>query len=131
MKPKILVMGAGGKTGNEVAFQLLEKGFPVRAFVRINDRRADKLRQAGAEILVGNLAEINDLTQAMKGIQRAYFVAPFNPGQLYRSIAFALAAANAKLEVVVGVTQWLAQPQHPSVATRESYMTAPFKIVDC
>ncbi len=45
---------------------------------------------------------MSDLTQAMKGIQRAYFVAPFNPGQLYRAIAFAIAAAEAKLEVVVG-----------------------------
>ena len=123
MKPKILVMGAGGKTGNEVAFGLLAEGFPVRAFVRVDDHRADKLHQAGAEIFVGNLAEINDLSQAMRGIQRVYFVAPFNPGQLYKSIAFALTAADAKLEVVVGVTQWLAQPQHPSVATRESFMT--------
>ena len=123
MKPKILVMGAGGKTGNEVAFGLLAKDFPVRAFVRVDDHRARQLRQAGAEIFVGNLAEMTDLTQAMKGVQRAYFVAPFNPGQLYKSIAFALAAANAQLEVVVGITQWLAHPQHPSVATRESYMT--------
>ncbi|MDJ0534588.1 MAG: NmrA family NAD(P)-binding protein [Xenococcaceae cyanobacterium MO_207.B15] len=123
MKPKILVMGAAGKTGKEVALQLLAKSFPVRAFVRIDDHRANKLRQAGAEIFVGNLAEMADLTKAMKGIQRAYFVAPFNPGQLYKSIAFAMAAAVAKLEVIVGITQWLSQPQHPSVATRESYMT--------
>ena len=123
MKPKILVIGAVGKTGKEVALQLLAKGFPVRAFVRLDDRRSRKLHQAGAEIFVGNLAEMSDLTQAMQGIQRAYFLAPFNPGQLYKSIAFALAAANAKLEVVVGITQWLAHPQHPSIATRESYLS--------
>ena len=117
MKPKILVIGAVGKTGKEVTLQLLAKGFPVRAFVRLDDRRSRKLHQAGAEIFVGNLAEMSDLTQAMQGIQRAYFLAPFNPGQLYKSIAFALAAANAKLEVVVGITQWLAHPQHPSIAT--------------
>ncbi len=132
MKPKILVMGAVGKTGKEVTLGLLAKGFPVRAFVRVEDRRAHQLRQAGAEIFVGNLAEMSDLTQALQGIQRAYFVAPFNPRQLYKSMAFAIAlralakpiaAAEAKLEVVVGITQWLAQPQHPSVATRESYLT--------
>ena len=95
----------------------------MRAFVRVEDYRSRKLLQAGAEIFVGNLAEIADLTQAMKGIQRAYFVAPFNPGQLYKSIAFAITAADAKLELVVGITQWLAQPQHPSIATRESYMS--------
>jgi hypothetical protein len=36
---------------------------------------------------------------------------------------FAVAAADAKLEVVVALTQWLAQPNHPSVATRQSYLT--------
>ena len=95
----------------------------MRAFVRRDDHRAHKLREAGAEIFVGDLGEIADLTAAMRGIQRAYFVAPFEPGQLYQSMAFAIAAANAPLEVVVGITQWLSQPEHPSVATRESYMT--------
>jgi hypothetical protein len=36
---------------------------------------------------------------------------------------FAVSAADAGLEVVVALTQWLSQPQHPSVATRQSYMT--------
>lgn len=36
---------------------------------------------------------------------------------------FALAAADSRLEVVVSLTQWLAQPHHPSVATRQSYLT--------
>ncbi len=123
IEPKILVMGAVGKTGKEVTLGLLAKGFPVRAFVRVEDRRSHELRQAGAEIFVGDMAEMSDLNQAMKGVQRAYFVAPFNPGQLYKSIAFAIAAAEAQLEVVVGISQWLAHPQHPSVATRESYMS--------
>ncbi len=123
MKPKILVMGAAGKTGKEVAVSLLKQGFPVRAFVRQNDYRAKKLYQAGAQIFIGDMGDMGNLAQAMKGIQRAYFVAPFEPAQLYKSIAFALTAAQAKLELVVGITQWLSHPQHPSVATRESYMT--------
>ena len=123
MKPKILVAGAVDKTGREVTLGLLAKGFPVRAFVRVEDWRSQQLRQTGAEIFVGNLAEMADLTKAMKGIQRAYFLAPFNFGQLYKAIAFAIAATEAKLEVVVAITQWLAQPQHPSVATRESYLS--------
>jgi hypothetical protein len=36
---------------------------------------------------------------------------------------FAVSAVDSGLEVVVAVTQWLAQPHHPSVATRQSYMT--------
>ena len=47
-KPKILVTTAGGKTGMPTALQLLEKDYPVRAFVRREDARSDMLRTAGA-----------------------------------------------------------------------------------
>ncbi len=98
MKPKILVVGAVGKTGKEVTLRLLARGFSVRAFVRREDERSaslarrarsHKLLQAGAEIFVGDLAEIDNLTQAMNEVQRAYFLAPFNPGQLYKSMVLA------------------------------------------
>ena len=38
-QPKILVTGATGKTGGAVVAQLLEKGYPVRAIVRSQDKR--------------------------------------------------------------------------------------------
>ena len=37
MKPKILVTAANGNTGFPAAKELLELGFPVRAFVRNPD----------------------------------------------------------------------------------------------
>ena len=36
-KPKILVTAAAGHTGSTAVYQLLEMGFPVRAFVRRRD----------------------------------------------------------------------------------------------
>ncbi len=48
-KPKILVTSAAGKTGFATAKQLLEKEFPVRAFVRRSSPRAEMLRDGGAE----------------------------------------------------------------------------------
>ena len=48
MKPKILVTSAAGHTGAPAVFDLLERGFPVRAFVRRRDSRAARLEQAGA-----------------------------------------------------------------------------------
>ena len=41
--------------------QLVEKGFPVRAFVRRNDHRAKQLKDAGSEILVGDQHSIADM----------------------------------------------------------------------
>jgi NAD(P)H dehydrogenase (quinone) len=75
-KPKILVTGATGKTGMPTALFLLQKGFPVRALVRRQDARATRLRDAGAEIVVGSLENFRDLERAMKGVARAYFCPP-------------------------------------------------------
>lgn len=40
-KPKILVTSAAGHTGSAAVLQFLEKGFPVRAFVRRRDARSE------------------------------------------------------------------------------------------
>ena len=99
-KPKILVTSAAGRTGAAAVFQLLEKGFPVRAFVRRRDARAANLEKAGAELVVGDLFDFQDLRKALAGIQRAYHCPPFAPNLLHGTTLFALAAEEAKLEVV-------------------------------
>jgi len=123
-KPRILVTSAAGKqTGSAVTHQLLKKGYPVNALVRRHDHRSEALAKAGATVFVGNLIEPGDLRQAMQGVQRAYYCAPWTPEQLHGAMNFAVTAVDSELEVVVALTQWLAQPHHPSVATRQSYMT--------
>ncbi|MEN8166211.1 MAG: NAD(P)H-binding protein [Pseudomonadota bacterium] len=119
MKPKILVTSAAGKTGLQTAFQLLDKGYPVRAFMRQNDHRAKRLKEAGAEIFLGDLYSLSDMRKAMKGIQRAYHCAPTAPNGLHFGAVFATAAYESKLEHVVLLSQWLAHPDHPSLFTRE------------
>ncbi len=44
-KPTILVTSAAGNTGIPTTLQLLEKGYPVRAFVRRDDRRETNAKQ--------------------------------------------------------------------------------------
>ena len=58
------VTGATGKTGMPTAFGLLQKGYPVRALVRKTDPRAERLRDSGAEIVVGSLESYRDLELA-------------------------------------------------------------------
>lgn len=60
-KPRILVTSATGRTGSTDALQLLEKRFPVRAFVRWRDARSAALEKAGAEIVIGDLFDLWDL----------------------------------------------------------------------
>src|SRR5260221_11578518 len=71
--PKILVIGATGRTGSAVLTQLLAKGWPVRAAVRVRDTRSDLLQRRGAEVVVADLFDPGQLTDAMRAVQRAYY----------------------------------------------------------
>ena len=120
-KVKILVLGAGGKTGNATAMALLTKGERVRAFVHRMDKRSEALKAAGAEIYQGEMSNLEDISKALVGVDKAYFVAPWVADQMHIAATFAVAAAQSDLKLIVTITQWLAHPQHPSSATRQSY----------
>ncbi|HZS58175.1 MAG TPA: NmrA family NAD(P)-binding protein [Gemmatimonadaceae bacterium] len=122
-KPRILVTSAAGRTGSVAVRELLRQGFPVRALVRRLDARAESLRAAGAEIVVGNLFDYGDLERALVGIQRAYHCPPFAPNLLHGTMLFAIAAEQAKLEVVAWMSGWNPHPSHPSAFTREHWIT--------
>lgn len=121
-KPNILVTSAAGSTGIPTTLQLLEKGFPVRALVRSDDHRTKRLKDAGAEIFVGDQFSITDMRRAMDGVQRAYHCAPAAPNPLHFGTVFAVAAQEAKLEHVVMLGQWLSDADHPSMGTREVWL---------
>ncbi len=122
-KPKILVTSAAGRTGAAAVLQLLENDFPVRAFVRRRDARAKALEQAGAEIFVGDLFDFRDLRSAMEGVQRAYHCPPFASNVLEGNMVFALAAEEAKLEVVALMSGWNDHAAHPSVVPRAHWIS--------
>ena len=123
LKPRILVTSAAGHTGTPLVRQLLAAGHPVRAFVRREDERSEALRQAGAEIIVGDLFDLRDLRRAMQDVQRAYHCPPFANNLLHNSALFAIAAQEARLEVVALLSGWNPHPLHPSVVTREHWLT--------
>lgn len=122
-QPRILVTSAAGKTGLPVTLQLLGRNATVRAFVRRKDHRAEQLKDAGAEVFVGNQYDLSDLRRAMQGVQYAYQCAPTAPNGLHFNAAFTAAAYEAKLEHVVTLGQWLSSVDHPSLFTREVYIS--------
>ena len=121
-KPRILVTSAAGRTGAAAVLQLLEKGFPVRAFVRRRDARSEALEKAGAQIAVGDLFDLRDLRKALVGVQRAYYCPPFAANLLNGAMLFAIAAEEAKLEVVALMSGWNPHSTHPSIVTREHWI---------
>jgi NAD(P)H dehydrogenase (quinone) len=121
-QPKILVTGATGRTGRAVVDELLAKGVPLRAVVRSEDARSAALERKGAETVVADMFDPDQLLAAMRGTQRAYYL-PFHDSYMIQSAtAFAVAAREAKLEAVVSLGQWLASPTHPSLSTRQSWL---------
>ncbi|AYF75260.1 NmrA/HSCARG family protein [Nocardia yunnanensis] len=65
----VLVIGATGRQGGATARALLDKGWPVRAFVRDPDApAAQRLRAAGAELVTGDLDDEGSLRAAMDGV---------------------------------------------------------------
>jgi uncharacterized protein YbjT (DUF2867 family) len=121
-KARILVTSAAGHTGAAVVARLLDQGFAVRAFVRRQDSRSERLRAAGAEIFVGDLYDMRDLRAALRDVQRAYYCPPFAPNLLHGAMLFALAAEEARLEVVALVSGWNPHSTHPSITTREHWI---------
>ncbi|MFD1546172.1 NmrA family NAD(P)-binding protein [Nonomuraea guangzhouensis] len=106
----ILITGAAGEIGGvsrTMVDMLLDQGHPVRAFVRQDDERAHALRQAGAEVFVGDLLNIADLTAALKGCRRIYFSMSLSP---YYTDAVSLMAAAARaqgdIEVFVNISEY-------------------------
>jgi len=121
-KPKILVTGATGRTGGAVAAELIRAGFPVRALVRQDDERSRALAASGMEIAIADMCDHDRVRAAMDGVSRAYFLPPFDPNALHGAAVFAAAAADARLEAITALSQWLASPAHPSRMTRQLWL---------
>jgi NAD(P)H dehydrogenase (quinone) len=122
IKPRIIVTGATGKTGSVVVSELLKAGYPVRAMVHREDVRSARLQSYGAELAVADMSDVERVADALKDVQRAYYCPPFDPYMIQSAVAFAVAAKEARLEHIVGLTQWLASPSHPSLMTRQLWL---------
>lgn len=122
IRPKVLVTGATGRTGSAVVSELLDAGYPVRALVRREDARTAALRTRGVEIAFGEMTDFAAVCAAMQGVQRAYWLPPYDPAMLTGAVVFATAARQARLESVVVLTQWLASPSHPAPLTRQHWL---------
>src|SRR5882724_2565269 len=100
MSDRFLVTGAAGgqqgKTGRRVTELLLARGVPVRAFVHRIDERAERLRALGAEIVDGDLLDVQAVRQAARGVSRIYFAYPVQPGLVDATAIMALAARDRK-----------------------------------
>lgn len=123
VRPKILVTGANGKTGAAVVEELLGKGCSVRALMRRRNTHSAALERRGVEIVVADMFDFDQMLEAIRGTQRAYYVPIFHPHTIQASVTFAVAAREAKLEAIVQMGQWLSHRAHPAFMTRHTWLT--------
>jgi uncharacterized protein YbjT (DUF2867 family) len=117
-----LITGATGDTGRHTALALLARGLKVRAFVHTLDQRSDALRAAGADIVAGDLLDLDSVKAALDGVAGAYFVYPIRPGLLDATAYFAQAAREAGTGVVVNMSQISARRDAASNAARNHWI---------
>ncbi len=120
--PKVLVTGATGMTGAALVAELRKHDMPVRAMVSREDERSAKLKELGAEIVVADMYDPEQLYLAAKGAQRAYYLPLMRPYMIQAANAFAVAAHEAKLEYIVQMSQWTSSASHPTAMTRQTWL---------
>jgi NAD(P)H dehydrogenase (quinone) len=120
---RILVTTANGDTGRPMIEYLLKSGLQVRAMVRRDDARAQRLRDSGAEVVFGDLLTFRDVRAALDGVQRAYFNFPVGEGLVEAAVMFAQAAKEAGLELIVNMSQIQSRPQARSKATQNHWLS--------
>ena len=96
----ILLTGATGKTGSAAANALIAQGVPPRALVR-NEQKAAFLKEAGVELVIGDIGDARSLDRALAGVERAVLIFPNSDRQLGQEKTFVDRAEKAGVRHIV------------------------------
>jgi len=108
MEKPILVTGAAGRVGaigRTVTELLLKQGKAVRAMVRSEDKRAQALRDMGAEIVVGDLLDLDAMHRAIAGCETMYFGMSVSDALLAATVNTAAVAKHHGVKAFVNMSQ--------------------------
>jgi NAD(P)H dehydrogenase (quinone) len=122
MSHKVLITGATGDTGRAAVRESIMLGLIVRAMVHGKDDRSAALEKLGAEVVVGDLHDIDTIREAMEGTDAAYLVYPVQPGLIDATVNFAQAAKEAGLPAVVNLSQRSADRHSKSNSCRDTFI---------
>ncbi len=125
MANPILVTGAAGRVGaigRTVTELLLKQGKAVRAMVRTDDERAQALRDMGAEVVVGDLLDLDSMHRVIAGCERMYFGMSVSDTYLAATVNTAAVAKYHGVKAFINmsqmtvsqmsITETTASPQH-------------------
>lgn len=125
MASPILVTGAAGRVGavgRAVTELLLKQGRVARALVRREDERAQALRDMGAEVVVGDLLDLDSMHKAIAGCETMYFGMSVSADYLAATVNVAAVAKHHGVKAFINmsqmtlsqmsITETTASPQH-------------------
>ena len=104
----ILVTGAAGRVGGigrTVTELLLQQGRAVRAMVRNEDERAQALREMGAEVVAGNLLDLDSMHRVIDGCDTMYFGMSISDDYLAATVNTAAVAKHHSVKAFVNMSQ--------------------------
>ena len=104
----ILVVGSTGMVGSETCRRLIKEGEAVRALVRptSDPAKVTALREAGAEIVVGDLRDRETLDVACRGIRTVVCTVSAMPH------AYEAGVNDIRTTDLLGVLELIARPDH-------------------
>src|ERR1700730_10354416 len=108
MANPILVTGAAGRVGaigRTVTELLLKHGKAVRAMVRTEDERAQALRDMGAEVVVGDLLDLDSMHKAIAGCETMYFGMSISDAYLAATVNAAAVAKHHGVKAFINMSQ--------------------------
>src|SRR6201988_5441367 len=125
MENPILVTGAAGRIGaigRTVTELLVKQGKAVRAMVRNEDDRAQALRDKGAEVVIGDLLDLDSMHRVIAGCEAIYFGMSVSDAYLAATVNVAAVAKHHGVKAFINmsqmtfaqmsITETIASPQH-------------------
>jgi NAD(P)H dehydrogenase (quinone) len=122
MNKKVLITGANGDTGRAAVRESIALGLDVRAMAHKKDARSEPLEKLGAEIVGGDLLEIDTVRAAMEGVDAAYFVWPVQPDLIPAVVNFIQAAKESGVKIAINLSQRSANRDSTSHSCRDSFI---------
>jgi NAD(P)H dehydrogenase (quinone) len=113
----ILITGATGKAGGEVANQLAAAGVPYRALIR-NPAKNAAIKALGAKVVIGDIADESILQRAFEGVEKAFLVLPNDEDQPILEKGFTDAAVAAGVEHLVYLSSLESVPESTNPITQ-------------
>ncbi len=109
----ILITGANGRNGTELAKLLSAQGVPVRAMVRSHDRAGAINTLAGVEVVIGSFEDSASVQRALEGVDKAFLVTNSSERAQAHQQAFVEIARRNRLKHIVKLSQFAANENSP------------------